>query len=270
MSQWQGTLGFLGYGNMGSAIAGGLIGRGLVPADRVHAYDPEPARQAAAKSLGMVAADTPAGLAGAVDTLVFSVKPQVWKDAAAMVAPVLRPGARIVSIMAGVSIASLRAALPEGVRVIRVMPNTPALVGAGAAGIALDENCGPEDEAAARMMFEAVGVAEVVPESAINAITALSGSGPAYFFYLVECLVKAAVKEGLDEAVATRLAVQTAFGAGKLLAESGESASTLREKVTSKGGTTFAALESFRADNLESVVVAAVHAASERARELGS
>ncbi len=150
------------------------------------------------------------------------------------------------------------------------MPNTPALVQAGAAGIALGANCGEEDATTVRAIFGAIGMAAVVEESDIDAVTALSGSGPAYFFYLVECLVKAGIAQGLSAEVATQLATQTLFGAGKLLVESGESAATLRQRVTSKGGTTEAALRQFEADGFETVVAAAVAAAAQRSKELGA
>ena len=126
-----------------------------------------------------------------------------------------------------------------------------------------------KDAADARTVFEAVGIAEIVPESYMDAVTALSGSGPAYFFYLVECLVAAAVVEGLPEETAQRLAGQTLLGAGQLLVSSGKRPDVLREQVTSKGGTTFAALESFRAADFPAVVQTAYHAAAERSRELG-
>ncbi len=264
-----GTLGFLGFGNMGLAIAAGLLDRKIYPPKRVLVFDPESARQAAAREMGLRVMETPRELAAAADTLMFAVKPQVWRAAAESLAGALREDGLVLSIMAGVPIAALRTALGGKAKVIRVMPNTPAMVRAGAAGIAPGPGCGDADAALARTIFEAVGVAEIVKEKDLDAITALSGSGPAYFFLLVECLTKAAVAEGLDPAVAARLAAQTALGAGRLLMESGEDAAVLRERVTSKGGTTFAALETFRARNFEETVLAAVQAAAARSRELG-
>jgi len=270
MAKGLGTVGFLGFGNMGSAIAAGLIARGVLAPGAVVAHDPDAGRSARVAELGGRKAGTAAELAAAADTLVLAVKPQMWREATAPLVGALKPGARVVSIMAGVNIAAIRGALGEGVRVIRVMPNTPAMVGAGAAGIAPGPGCDADDADAARTMFEAVGVAEIVAESDLDAVTALSGSGPAYFFYLVECLVNAGVAEGLEPGVAQRLAVQTALGAGRLLAESGEPAATLREKVTSKGGTTHAALESFRSGDFEGIIAQGVHAAAVRSRELGA
>jgi len=152
---------------------------------------------------------------------------------------------------------------------LRVMPNTPALVEAGAAGIALSANCTDADAQIGRTVFEAVGIVEVVPEELIDVVTALSGSGPAYFFYMVECLVRAAQAQGLNEAQAVRLAARTLLGSGRLLEASGEPPAVLRERVTSKGGTTAAALEAFRAGGFDRVIAAGVEAAVARAKELG-
>ena len=175
----------------------------------------------------------------------------------------------VVSIAAGISIAYLRSCLGDKIRVARVMPNTPALAQAGAAGIALSENCTPADKEAVLTIFQAVGEAVLVAEEDIDAVTALSGSGPAYFFHMVECLIEAAKAEGLNESVATLLARQTLYGAGKLLHESPDSPGTLRQKVTSKGGTTEAALNAFAAEGFSKVIQAGVTAAAARSKELG-
>lgn len=269
MNHLAGCYGFLGYGNMGEAILSGLLDKGMVDPEKVMVYDPAPARMAAAKARGVMCADSAVELARACDTLLLAVKPQSLDEALTPLLGVVRPDVRVISIMAGISIAALRGRLGGEARIMRVMPNTPALVGAGAAALACCETCCPEDVETGKAFFNAVGIVEVVPEACMDAVTALSGSGPAYFFYLTECLVKAAVAEGLPEDLAARLAGQTLMGAGKLLVSSGKDAATLREQVTSKGGTTFAALEAFRARDLEGVVRAAVGAAAARSRELG-
>jgi pyrroline-5-carboxylate reductase len=266
----NGTLGFLGFGNMGSAILEGLIARGVIRGEQAAVYDPAPPCIEAAQRLGARVMPTPEALAEASDILVLAVKPQMMDAALGQIRAGLRTDTLVISIAAGISMAFIQQRLGAAVRVVRVMPNTPALVQAGAAGIAPGVNCTGEDVAAAHTIFEAVGIADLVSETDIDAVTAVSGSGPAYFFYLVECLVKAGVAEGLDEAVAARLAGQTLLGAGKLLMSRGESAAALREKVTSKGGTTAAALQQFQADGFETVVRAGVHAAAERSRELGA
>lgn len=266
----RGTIGFLGYGNMAAAILEGLIEAGVVAGKHAIIYDPVEARQQAAAAIGVNVAPDPAAVAGGCETLVLAVKPQMMEEALQAVAGKTDGVARVISIAAGISIAYIQRYLGESVRVVRVMPNTPALVHAGAAGIALAPNCAEEDGETAKIIFSAVGMAVMVEEKDIDAVTALSGSGPAYFFYMVECLVKAAAAEGLDLVTATRLAGQTLLGAGQLLQSSGESAEILREKVTSKGGTTEAALRSFRESGLEDTVRAAVSAAAARSRELGA
>ena len=264
-----GTLGFLGYGNMGGAIASGLVERAVVEPKNILVYDVDPAKMDAARQQGLETASSAEDLGRRADTVMLAVKPQTMAEALEQLAPGLDRGTLVVSIAAGISIGYLQERLGKDIRVIRVMPNTPALVGAGAAEVALSGNCTENDAVRAETIFGAVGIAERVPEPAMDTVTALSGSGPAYFFYLVECLIKAAVAEGLDENVATRLAAQTLFGAGKLLVDSGESAGALRVRVTSKGGTTEAALRQFSGDGFERIVASAVGAASARSKELG-
>ncbi|MDQ1258005.1 MAG: pyrroline-5-carboxylate reductase [Candidatus Hydrogenedentes bacterium] len=265
----KGTLGFLGYGNMGGAILRGLIGAGTLDPAHAAVFDVDADKCRDAAALGVAVSASPADLAARSDTLMLAVKPQTMNDALAQLKQGFRPDTLVVSIAAGISMSFLRARLVDAIRVVRVMPNTPALVGAGAAGIALSDNCTEADAETARTIFEAIGIAVMTPESSIDAVTALSGSGPAYFFYMTECLVRAAVAEGLSEEQATRLAAQTLLGAGKLLAESGEPAAVLRERVTSKGGTTAAALDAFRARDFSGVIEAGVAAAAARSRELG-
>jgi pyrroline-5-carboxylate reductase len=265
----QGNLGFLGYGNMGSAIACGLVRTGVLKASQVSIAELDAAKCAEASAKGFTVAADPADLASTCSTLILAVKPQTMEEALAQLKPGLNADTFVISIAAGISISYLRDRLGADARVARVMPNTPALAGCGAAGIALADNCTEADAAAVKTIFDAVGISEMVAESDIDAVTALSGSGPAYFFQMVECLVEAAKAHGMDEAVATRLAAQTVLGAGKLMMESGESPATLRERVTSKGGTTFAALEQFRASDLSGVVRAAFDAAAARSKELG-
>lgn len=263
------VLGFLGLGNMGSAILRGLLEARAWSARRIVVYDVDPAKSARGREAGVGVAASPEDLARAADFVVLAPKPQDMGAALASVKTAARPETVFISVAAGISTDYIRRALGRKVRVVRVMPNTPAFVGAGAAALSFTRNCTKDDRAAARRIFEAVGTAVEVPEEAMDVVTALSGSGPAYFFYLAECLVKAAVAEGLPEDVAAHLAGQTLYGAGKLLKESGEPAAALRERVTSKGGTTFAALETFRKHRFENIVHRAVQAAARRAKELG-
>ena len=265
----KGTVGFMGFGNMGAAIARGLVDAQTATMRQVLVYDVEPEKRTQATSAGFVVKDSPEGLTRESDTLLLAVKPQMMAEALAPVKAVLASKTLIISIAAGISIAKLQAMLGAETRIVRVMPNTPALVGVGAAGMALSANCTEEDAIIARTIFESIGVVEIVEEPMMDAVTAVSGSGPAYFFYMVECLIAAAQQEGLTEDQARKLAGQTAFGSGKLLQVSGESPAILRERVTSKGGTTFAALEAFRANGFDKVIAAGVAAAAARSRELG-
>lgn len=265
----RGTLGFLGFGNMGRAIAGGLLENGAAAAKYLAAYDMDPDKRACAEVMGLQVYGSAPELAKACDTLMLAVKPQSMDEALTEIQNALKPSTLIISIAAGISIGYLQGRLGEAFRVIRVMPNTPALVGAGAAGFAPSGNCTQTDADTAHAIFRSLGVSEQVPEPLIDAVTALSGSGPAYFFYLVECLAQAATAQGLPREQAERLASQTLIGAGLLLRDSGESAATLRERVTSRGGTTEAALKQFAADGFPLLVESAVGAAVKRSRELG-
>lgn len=265
----QGPLGVLGFGNMGAAIVNGLIeGRHLNPLD-ILAYDPSPERIDAASEMGITAMTDGAALAAASRILLVAVKPQQMEEALDEIRSSIDPATLVVSIAAGFRIARIEDCLAPNVRICRVMPNTPALVGAGAAALAFNENCTEEDRNTVQTMFEAVGIVEFVSEDRMDAVTAVCGSGPAYFFRLVECIIAAGVAEGLSEAQASNLAIQTCYGAGKLLHDSGEPPAVLRERVTSKGGTTAAALAAFQEQGLDRIVAAAVSAAANRSKELG-
>lgn len=265
----DGVFGVLGFGNMGGAIVRGLLHADAITADQLIIFDTTPAAIEDARGLGARIAESGQQLAEESTILLIAVKPQHMDEALETVRRGISPDVLIVSVAAGITIGHIQDCLAPNVRVARVMPNTPALVGAGAAGFSLSENCAPEDRLTVSEILDAVGISELVPESAMDAVTALSGSGPAYCFRLVECMVIAAMDEGLTEEQATRLATQTLFGAGKLLLESDESPSVLRERVTSKGGTTAAALEQFQQEGFERAVAAGIRAAAARAKELG-
>lgn len=254
---------------MGSAILKGLIETGTLPAGQALVFDTDAEKTRQAAALGACLADSAQQLAAQSDILLLATKPQDMAPALQSIKNALAPEALVISIAAGISIGYLKEMLGSEIRTVRVMPNTPALVRKGAAGIALSADCTDADARIAEAIFGAIGIAERVPEDAMDAVTALSGSGPAYFFYLVECLVKAAVELGLPEDQAARLAGQTFQGAAQLLQDSGETAATLRERVTSKGGTTAAALEQFREKGLEDVIRAGLQAAAQRSKELG-
>jgi pyrroline-5-carboxylate reductase len=263
------TLGFYGFGNMGQAIASGLAESGAIPPEKLNAYDLDDTKAIGIEAIGGRFVATPQELCTTCNTVIFATKPQEMNNALESLKSSFTLDTLAISIAAGLSIGFFQERLGAQARVIRVMPNTPALANAGAAGIALSENCTEMDKTTAMTVFGAIGNAVIVDEGQMDAVTALSGSGPAYYFYFVECMVDAGVKLGLNETQATELAIQTLYGAGKLLKESGETASTLRERVTSKGGTTHAALESFRKEGLDALVNNALQAACDRSKELG-
>lgn len=265
----QGTLGFLGFGNMGRAIAGGLIETGTLPAAQMAVWDVAAEKRAEAAALGIAVLGSAEDLGRKSTMLLLAVKPQNMEEALQQVRPGLSNKALVISIAAGISTRYIEERLGAGVRVVRVMPNTPALVRAGAAAMALGAFATQADAQAVRTIFEAIGMLEETPESAMDVVTALSGSGPAYFFKMVESLVAAAVHLGLPEDQAGRLAAQTLHGAGLLLRQSGESPAVLRQRVTSKGGTTEAALARFAEKGFDEVIRAGVAAAAARSKELG-
>lgn len=260
----------IGAGNMGRALIGGLLAGGRNP-DSITATDPNRStRETVARDLGVATTEDNGAASAAADTIVLAVKPQFIDEVLATIAPTLRPEALVVSVAAGVPIARIERALGRAQPIVRAMPNTPALCAAGATGIHASAACTTDQTKRARILFEAVGkVFEIEHESLMDAVTAISGSGPAYFFALAEALAEAGVAAGLDLQTARGLATQTAVGAGQMLAGAGADPCELRQQVTSPGGTTAAALASFEHDGFASLVDHAVKAAIHRGRELG-
>lgn len=266
-------IGFLGAGAMGEALAGGLLASG-VPAARLRAADPDAARRAQLGSgLGIAVGNDNAALVRESDVVVVAVKPGVVPRVLGALhgevgAELARP--LWISIAAGVSLAKLAAELPAGARVVRAMPNTPALVRAGATAFAANAAATAEDRAVAQALFESVGLVWEAPdESLLDAVTGLSGSGPAYVFVFLEALADAGVRAGLPRDAAHRLACQTVLGSARLALESGLHPGQLKDRVTSPGGTTIAGLARLEAGGLRSAVHDAVEAATRRSRELG-
>lgn len=254
----------IGGGKMGEALVGGLLAAGWAPASElaVVELDAERRRELAERFDGLVVLDAPV----AADGALVAVKPQHVADACTPLGD-LGVG-RVLSIAAGVRLATIEAALPSGTAVVRAMPNTPSLVGAGAAAIAGGAAAGPDDLAWAREILEAVGTVVTVGEASLDAVTGLSGSGPAYVFLVAEALIDAGVLAGLPRDVATDLTVQTLRGASELLA-AGTPPAELRAAVTSPGGTTAAGLHVLESASVRAAFTDAVQAAAARARELG-
>jgi pyrroline-5-carboxylate reductase len=260
---------FIGAGNMASALMGGLIARGM-PAGQITAIDPSPTQRAQVASQHGVRSQATvdaAVLGNAV--VVLAVKPQQMREAVDAIAPLL--GDQLVlSVAAGVRASDLSRWLNGHQRIVRTMPNTPALVGLGATGLAALAGTPDADRNQAEAIMGAVGCTVwVSDESLLDAVTALSGSGPAYVFRFIECLIEGGQGLGLNAEQARTLALQTVLGAAQLAASSDEPVSVLRERVTSKGGTTAAALAVFESGHWPALVARAMAAAEQRSGELG-
>lgn len=264
------TLAFIGGGNMARSLIGGLIADGWAPG-RIQVADPDAARttQLAERFPVITTRDNSEAIAGA-DAVILAVKPQILHEVATQIAPAIREQQPVViSVAAGIRETSLRDWLGDQTAIVRCMPNTPALVQSGATALYANARVSEDQRSLAETVMRAVGLALwVEDESQMDAVTALSGSGPAYFFLFMEALQAAATELGLAADTARLLTLQTAFGAAKMALESREDAATLRQRVTSPGGTTERAIEVFRQEGLETVALRALQAAAERSREL--
>ena len=256
----------MGGGRMGEALLGGLLRAGTVAAEEVRVVEPVEARckELADRYPGIELATEP----GPADGTVIAVKPQ---DVPAACRAAAGPGSgRVLSIAAGVTLATLESALAPGTAVVRAMPNTPALVGVGASAIAAGSHATEDDLSWAEQLLGAVGIVVRVREPLLDAVTGLSGSGPAYVFLVAEALIEAGVLAGLPRDVSTALSVQTLLGAATLLAEGTEGPEALRAAVTSPGGTTAAGLRTLEQHGVRAALLEAVAAATERSRQLGA
>lgn len=265
---------FIGGGNMAAALAAGMADR-ILPAGNIHVVEINAAAHAAWQARGASVSATPDEVLARADIWIFAVKPQVMRDVVAACKPWLRDKTLAVSIAAGVRSDTLAEWLGETgapwSRLVRCMPNTPALVGAGATGLAALPGVLAADREQVEAIMGAVGTTVWVDDDAgLDAVTAVSGSGPAYVFLFIEALIAGGVKVGLTADQARELALATVAGATKLAAESDETPATLRERVTSKGGTTAAALAAFNKADFTGIVATAVAAAAERSRELAA
>ena len=255
---------------MASSIIGGLIESGH-PAHNIVAADPFAASLEKLQSVAPVAvfSDNAQAVANA-DVIILAVKPQVMAQAADSIATAVQSNkAVVISIAAGITIESMQARLGAAAAIVRCMPNTPALVGCGASGLYANDNTSVEQREFAELILSAVGITcWVKSEQELDAITALSGSGPAYFFLFIEAMIDAGVKLGLDRENASQLALQTSLGASRMALENTVDLVELRRRVTSPGGTTERAVQSFEQDGLRDVIEKAMRAAADRAAEM--
>jgi len=267
MAEYQ--LGVIGAGNMAEALLRGVVRANVLAGNAIVAADPQlDRRQVMTRDVGITCLaenDVPAGC----PNVLLAVKPQKMPEVLAAIAPAVRDEATIISIAAGVTTALLDAGLAGKGRIIRVMPNTPMLAGAGMSALAAGPRATHAELRWAERLFAASGQTVIVDESMMDAVTAVSGSGPAYFFYLIEAMTAAGAAEGLDAEVAEKLAVATCAGAARLIEATGEPPEGLRARVTSPGGTTQRAIETMDAAGVKDALIRAVRAAAERSRELG-
>ncbi|MGA3123662.1 MAG: pyrroline-5-carboxylate reductase [Polyangiaceae bacterium] len=264
-------LGFLGAGNMSGALIKGLLLGGGVAADRIMASDAKVDRlEELHVRYGIRTTGDNRTLVRECNVLLLGVKPQTLDKVLTEIANDVRADQLVVSVAAGVTLAALENRLPPGSRVVRAMPNTPAIVQAGATAIAPGAHAYESDLRMSRELFEAVGSVVVVEEALLDAVTGLSGSGPAYVMVIIEALADGGVKAGLPRDTALLLAAQTVFGSAKLLLETGEHPGRLKDMVTSPGGTSIAGLHMLESGALRRTLIDAVEAASERSAELGA
>lgn len=260
---------FLGAGAMGEALMRGLISASVYKPDEVVAFDPDATRlEFVVNALQIEKADDAAAAVRDADAIIVAVKPQIVASALAPLRDSMSADKTVISIAAGVTIAQLENCFAQPVPVVRVMPNTPALVGHAATAIALGTHAGDEQKHIAHRIFAAVGIAVDVDEKLLDAVTGVSGSGPAYVYVFIEALSDAGVKMGLPRDVSTRLAAQTVLGAAEMVLQTGCHPGELKDKVTSPGGTTIAALHALENGSFRGAVYDAVEASTERSREL--
>ena len=263
-------IGFLGAGKMATALARGFLNARLIKANQLLAADPfEPARKHFGQETGAKIAVSNVAVTKGANVLILATKPDQVAGVLTEISGGFTKNHLVISIAAGVTLAKLEAALPAGARVIRVMPNTPALVGAGAAGFSLGKSATAEDSELAKKLLSAVGIAMLVKESLLDAVTGLSGSGPAYVYQFIEALSDGGVAAGLPRDVATRLAAQTVLGGAKMVLDTGMHPGALKDQVTSPGGTTIEGIHELEKGKLRATVMSAVRSATEKSKKLG-
>jgi len=263
-------IGFIGAGKMASALAAGFVKQGKLKPENLIASDPFPqARDAFAEATGGKTTESNTEVAAASDLIFLAVKPDKVEDALSMIHPYWREAQLLISIAAGISLDQMATHLPAGARIIRVMPNTPALVGASASGFSLGEYASESDAELTASLLSAIGIARQVPEKLLDAVTGLSGSGPAYVYQFIEALSDGGVSAGLPRDMATQLAAQTVLGAAKMVLETGSHPGVLKDMVTSPGGTTIDGVHELEKGAMRATVMNAVRAAAAKSRKLG-
>ncbi|MFA7267687.1 MAG: pyrroline-5-carboxylate reductase [Candidatus Nanopelagicales bacterium] len=260
------SVALIGGGKMGEALLAGLVDAGHA----VVVCEADELRAASLRKKYSVPTGDARNAAANADVVIIAVKPAMVRDVVSTIAEVLPPSTLVISVAAGITTATIEGGLPVGAAVVRAMPNTPALVGQGMTVVSAGSSCSADQLQQAHELLASVGEVAAVPESDQDAVTALSGSGPAYLFFVVEAMIDAGVQLGLDPAIARDLAVQTVYGAASMLRETGEDPEDLRANVTSPGGTTAAAIAELEAGAVRASFAAALAAARARSAELSA
>lgn len=262
-------IGFIGAGMMAEAIARGLLNAGMEPG-RITAFDPDSGRCDLCRNvLGISAAEDNRAVVGSADIVILAVKPFVMPHVLTEISGSVKTSQLLISIAAGITIETIREKLAAGVPVIRVMPNTPCLIGEGASALAPGEFASAEHMKLASEIFRAVGIVVETTEDKLDAVTGLSGSGPAYVYAFIEALADGGVRMGLPKSVALTLAAQTVSGAARMVIQTGDHPAVLRDRVMTPGGTTIAGMAELEKAGFRSAAIEAVTAATLRATELG-
>lgn len=263
-------IGFVGGGNMAGALLAGLLRKGLATPDRLVVSDPLASRrELLGREFGVVVtAENQTAVRGA-DIVVLCVEPQVLDDVLTELEPSIQSHPLMISVAAGYPLSRVQAKLAGAARLVRAMPNTPSAIGVGVTALSLAAGLSASDRQAAEQLFESVGTVVVVEERLMDAVTGLSGSGPAYVFAMVEALADGGVLAGLPRATAQQLAAQTVAGAARMVLEQGEHPAVLKDRVASPGGTTIAGLSRLEQGRLRATLISAVEAATQRSQELG-
>jgi pyrroline-5-carboxylate reductase len=264
-------IGMIGGGKMGGALIGGMVSHKIVPAKDIMVSDVVPERLDELRGrYGVRTTSDNLKLCRESNIIILAIKPQTMATVLGEISQAIDKTKTVISIAAGIPIRLIEDRLKKGVRIIRTMPNTPALVSAGVSALAKSKDATEEDLATARCIFDAVGSSVVVQEDLMDSVTGLSGSGPAYVFIMIEALSDGGVRMGLSRDIALKLSAQTVLGAAKLFLESGKHPGELKDMVTSPGGTTIAGIKALEEGKIRATLMAAVEAATLRSRELGN
>ncbi|MBM6686396.1 pyrroline-5-carboxylate reductase [Faecalicatena contorta] len=260
-------IGWIGCGNMGGAILHGALESGVISKDDAIVYDIKEEMMDKAKGWGAALGESDADVCGKCDIVLLAVKPQQAKEALAQCGEAL-DGKALISIVAGVTVERLRGMISGNARILRVMPNTPAMVFEGAFALCADNDFASEEMAAAEELFRSIGVVEKVPETLIDAVCGLSGGGPAYVAMFIEAMADGGVKQGLPRATAYRLAAQTCLGTAKMILDMDIHPGQLKDMVTSPGGTTIEGCEALEKGGMRGTVIECINVATEKSKQL--